>query len=176
MRRLRRIKISRDPWGPASSDLAMIRRLFEGRRRSVPHQHEPHPRMTRCGELVATIRNVESSYGRPDRYSGRSPGGRSFGLAPSAEGAGPAPERPVLYARFPTRRRATPPRVNSPASGDFGRAAARPCAAARTTARCGLIAEEDHERACGHPVSWSAAGCPTARASACRTRICRSRR
>ncbi|MGY4327119.1 pyruvate kinase [Bradyrhizobium sp. LB7.2] len=42
MRRLRRIKILAT-LGPASSDLAMIRRLFEAGADLIPHQHEPHP-------------------------------------------------------------------------------------------------------------------------------------
>ena len=63
MRRLRRIKILAT-LGPASSDLAMIRRLFEAGADlfRINMSHTPHDKMR---ELVATIRNVESSYGRP---------------------------------------------------------------------------------------------------------------
>ena len=63
MRRLRRIKILAT-LGPASSDLAMIRRLFEAGANvfRINMSHTPHDKMR---ELVATIRNVESSYGRP---------------------------------------------------------------------------------------------------------------
>lgn len=63
MRRLRRIKIPAT-LGPASSDLAMIRRLFEAGADlfRINMSHTPHDKMR---ELVATIRNVESSYGRP---------------------------------------------------------------------------------------------------------------
>ena len=63
MRRLRRIK-SLATLGPASSDLAMIRRLFEAGADlfRINMSHTPHDKMR---ELVATIRNVESSYGRP---------------------------------------------------------------------------------------------------------------
>ncbi|MGY8662495.1 pyruvate kinase [Bradyrhizobium sp. UFLA05-109] len=63
MRRLRRIKILAT-LGPASSDLATIRRLFEAGADifRINMSHTPHDKMR---ELVATIRNVESSYGRP---------------------------------------------------------------------------------------------------------------
>src|ERR1700754_968760 len=63
MRRLRRIKILAT-LAPASSALAMIRRLFEAGADffRINMSHTPHDKMR---ELVATIRNVESSYGRP---------------------------------------------------------------------------------------------------------------
>jgi pyruvate kinase len=63
MRRMRRIKILAT-LGPASSDSAMIRRLFEAGADifRINMSHTPHDKMR---ELVATIRNVESSYGRP---------------------------------------------------------------------------------------------------------------
>src|ERR1700761_1816993 len=63
MRRLRRIKILAT-LGPASSDSAMIRRLFEAGADvfRINMSHTSHDKMR---ELVATIRNVESSYGRP---------------------------------------------------------------------------------------------------------------
>ena len=63
MRRLRRIKILAT-LGPASSDSAMIRKLFEAGADvfRINMSHTPHDKMR---ELVKTIRNVESSYGRP---------------------------------------------------------------------------------------------------------------
>src|SRR6476661_5256489 len=63
MRRLRRIKILAT-LGPASSDSAMIRRLFEAGADvfRINMSHTSHEKMR---ELVKTIRNVESSYGRP---------------------------------------------------------------------------------------------------------------
>jgi pyruvate kinase len=63
MRRLRRIKILAT-LGPASSDSAMIRKLFEAGADvfRINMSHTPHDKMR---ELVQTIRNVESSYGRP---------------------------------------------------------------------------------------------------------------
>ena len=63
MRRLRRIKIVAT-LGPASSDSAMIRKLFEAGADvfRINMSHTPHDKMR---ELVTTIRNVESSYGRP---------------------------------------------------------------------------------------------------------------
>jgi pyruvate kinase len=63
MRRLRRTKILAT-LGPASSDSAMIRKLFEAGADlfRINMSHTPHDRMR---ELVATIRNIEGSYGRP---------------------------------------------------------------------------------------------------------------
>ena len=63
MRRLRRIKILAT-LGPASSDSATIRRLFEAGADifRINMSHTSHDKLR---ELVATIRNVESSYGRP---------------------------------------------------------------------------------------------------------------
>ncbi|HEX7791065.1 MAG TPA: pyruvate kinase [Afipia sp.] len=63
MRRLRRIKILAT-LGSASSDSASIRKLFEAGADvfRINMSHTPHDKMR---EMVATIRNVESSYGRP---------------------------------------------------------------------------------------------------------------
>src|SRR6195952_84152 len=63
MRRLRRIKILAT-LGPVSSDSAMIRKLFEAGADvfRINMSHTSHDKMR---ELVKTIRNVESSYGRP---------------------------------------------------------------------------------------------------------------
>src|SRR6202044_2106445 len=62
-KRLPRIKILAT-LGPASSDSAMIRRLFEAGADvfRINMSHTSHDKMR---ELVKTIRNVESSYGRP---------------------------------------------------------------------------------------------------------------
>src|SRR6201992_1135267 len=63
MRRLRRIKILAT-LGPASSNSTVIRRLFEAGADvfRINMSHTSHDKMR---ELVTTIRNVESSYGRP---------------------------------------------------------------------------------------------------------------
>lgn len=63
MRRMRRIKILAT-LGPVSSDSAMIRKLFEAGADvfRINMSHTSHDTMR---ELVKTIRNVESSYGRP---------------------------------------------------------------------------------------------------------------
>lgn len=63
MRRLRRIKILAT-LGPASSDSATIRKLFEAGADvfRINMSHTPHDKMR---ELVSTIRGVEGSYGRP---------------------------------------------------------------------------------------------------------------
>ena len=64
MRRLRRTKIVAT-LGPASSDQAHDRAPVRGRRRRVPHQHEPHLARRACASCVAAIRAVEAEYGRP---------------------------------------------------------------------------------------------------------------
>lgn len=63
MRRLRRIKILAT-LGPASSDSATLRRLFEAGADlfRINMSHTSHDKMR---ELIATIRHVETSYGRP---------------------------------------------------------------------------------------------------------------
>ncbi len=63
MRRLRRIKILAT-LGPASSDSATIRKLFEAGADvfRINMSHTSHDKMR---EFVATIRNIESNYGRP---------------------------------------------------------------------------------------------------------------
>ncbi len=63
MRRMRRIKIVAT-LGPVSSDSTMIRKLFEAGADvfRINMSHTSHDKMR---ELVKTIRNVESSYGRP---------------------------------------------------------------------------------------------------------------
>src|SRR5688500_11360110 len=63
MRRLRRTKIVAT-LGPASSDRAMIARLFEAGADvfRINMSHTSHERMR---ELVAMIRDIESEYGRP---------------------------------------------------------------------------------------------------------------
>jgi pyruvate kinase len=63
MRRLRRIKILAT-LGPASSDSSMIRKLFEAGA-DVFRINMSHTSHEKLQELVATIRNIESNYGRP---------------------------------------------------------------------------------------------------------------
>ena len=63
MRRLRRIKILAT-LGPASSDSAIIRKLFEAGA-DVFRINMSHTSHDKLRELVSTIRSVESSYGRP---------------------------------------------------------------------------------------------------------------
>ncbi len=69
MRRLRRIKILAT-LGPASSDSAMIRRLFEAGADvfRINMSHTAHDKMR---ELVKTIRSVEFELRPADRHSGR---------------------------------------------------------------------------------------------------------
>ena len=63
MRRLRRIKILAT-LGPASSDSATIRKLFEAGADvfRINMSHTPHDKLR---DFVKTIRNIESNYGRP---------------------------------------------------------------------------------------------------------------
>src|SRR5262245_31561726 len=63
MRRLRRTKIVAT-LGPASSSRTMIAKLFESGADvfRINMSHTPHDRMR---ELVATIRAIETEYGRP---------------------------------------------------------------------------------------------------------------
>src|ERR1700742_1579575 len=63
MRRLRRIKILAT-LGPASSDSATIRKLFEAGA-DVFRINMSHTSHDKLRELITTIRNVESSYNRP---------------------------------------------------------------------------------------------------------------
>ena len=63
MRRLRRVRILAT-LGPASSDSVTIRKLFEAGADvfRINMSHTSHDKMR---ELIATIRNIESSYNRP---------------------------------------------------------------------------------------------------------------
>mgnify|MGYP000958543642 CR=1 FL=1 len=69
MRRLRRIKILAT-LGPASSDSAMIRKLFEAGADvfRINMSHTPHDKMR---ELVKTIRNVEAGRHYPTKRTQR---------------------------------------------------------------------------------------------------------
>ena len=131
MRRLRRIKILAT-LGPASSDSAMIRKLFEAGADlfRINMSHTSHDTMR---ELVKTIRNVESSYGRP------------IGILVDLQGPNFASD-PLPRARFssrtakasysiPARHRATTPASSSRIRKFWPRCgpATRCCS---TTARC----------------------------------------
>ena len=133
MRRLRRIKILAT-LGPASSDSAMIRRLFEAGADvfRINMSHTSHDKMR---ELVATIRNVESSYGRPIGILVDLQGPK-LRLGSFAEGAVQLNNGADLHARFrqgARRRHARP----SSASGNPGSAAGPATRCCSTTARCG---------------------------------------
>ena len=133
MRRLRRIKILAT-LGPASSDSAMIRKLFEAGADvfRINMSHTSHDTMR---ELVKTIRNVESSYGRPIGILVDLQGPK-LRLGAFAEGASAAQQRRELRARFRQDARATTTasifriRKSSPHCGR----ATRCCS---MTARCG---------------------------------------
>ena len=127
MRRLRRIKILAT-LGPVSSDSAMIRRLFEAGADvfRINMSHTPHDKMR---ELVATIRNVESSYGRPIGILVDLQGPK-LRLGSFTDGATQLQQRPKLCARFGQGPRRQQPRASA-ASGNSRGTAARPCAVAR---------------------------------------------
>ncbi len=116
MRRLRRIKILAT-LGPASSDSAMIRKLFEAGADlfRINMSHTSHDTMR---ELVKTIRNVESSYGRPIGILVDLQGPK-LRLGSFAEGAVQLKNGDTFVPRPPS------------ASGNPGRTSAGPCAAAR---------------------------------------------
>ncbi len=127
MRRLRRIKILAT-LGPASSDSAMIRKLFEAGADvfRINMSHTPHDKMR---ELVSTIRNVESQLWPADRHPGR-PAGAEAAARRVRRRLDPAQERPEFCARFRQDARRQQPRAAA-ASGNPRSPAARPCAAAR---------------------------------------------
>src|SRR6201986_2112240 len=127
MRRLRRIKILAT-LGPASSDLAMIRPLFEAGADlfRINMSHTPHDKMR---ELVATIRNVESSYGRPIGILVDLQGPK-LRLRSLAGRAGRPPNGPEFYPRSRQGSRRYPPRAAA-ASGNSCSAPPRSCALAR---------------------------------------------
>ena len=110
MRRLRRIKILAT-LGPASSDSAMIRKLFEAGADifRINMSHTPHDKMR---ELVATIRNVECSYGRPIGILVDLQGPKlRLGSSPTARCSSTTAR---ASCSIPTRRLATTRRVQLP--------------------------------------------------------------
>ena len=120
MRRLRRIKILAT-LGPASSDSAMIRKLFEAGADvfRINMSHTSHDKMR---ELVTTIRNVESELRPADRHPGR-PAGAEAAARRVRRRLDPAQERPELRARF---------------RQDAGRQQPRPaCRIRKSSQRCG---------------------------------------
>jgi len=131
MRRLRRIKILAT-LGPASSDSAMIRRLFEAGADvfRINMSHTSHDKMR---ELVKTIRKVESSYGRPIGHSGRSAGPKTS-LRLIRRWRDPAPQRRKFCPRFRQGSRRQHPRSAS-APGNSGTRSSRVMRYCSTTAR-----------------------------------------
>ena len=133
MRRLRRIKILAT-LGPASSDSAMIRRLFEAGADifRINMSHTSHDKMR---ELVATIRNVESSYGRPIGILVDLQGPK-LRLGSFAEGAVQLNNGQSFVLDSDKAPGDKQPRPAS-ASGNPGGAASRVMRCCSTTARCG---------------------------------------
>ena len=64
MRRNRRVKIVAT-LGPASNNEKTIRAPVRGRRRRVPHQHEPCDARRLCAQSHAIIRKIEAEFSRP---------------------------------------------------------------------------------------------------------------
>ena len=111
MRRLRRIKILAT-LGPASSDSAMIRKLFEAGADvfRINMSHTPHDKMR---ELVKTIRNVESQLRPADRHPGR-PAGTEAAARRLRRRLRPSSRTARASCSIPTRRPATTSRVQLP--------------------------------------------------------------
>ena len=132
MRRLRRIGILAT-LGPASSDSAMIRKLFEAGADvfRINMSHTPHDKMR---ELVQTIRNVESQLRPADRHPGR-PAGTKAAARRVRRRLDPAQERPELRARFRQDTGRQQPGAASP-SGNSRSTSARAMRCCSTTARC----------------------------------------
>ena len=127
MRRLRRIKILAT-LGPASSDSAMIRKLFEAGADvfRINMSHTPHDKMR---ELVSDHPQCRVELRPADRHPGRSAGTEAAARRVRRR-LDPAQERPELRARFRQDAGRQQPRAAS-ASGNPRGAAAGPCAAAR---------------------------------------------
>jgi pyruvate kinase len=126
MRRNRKVKILAT-LGPASSDSAMIRKLFEAGADvfRINMSHTPHDKMR---ELVKTIRNVESSYGRPIGILVDLQGPK---LRVGAFAEGGCSSRTARASRsIPTRARRRHPRAPA-ASGNSRCTSPGPCAADR---------------------------------------------
>ena len=112
MRRSRKVKILAT-LGPASSDKATIDEPLRGRRRRLPHQHEPHRPRPSCARSSRLIREVESEVGRPIGILADLQGPK-LRIGTFAERAGRAQRRADASSSTPTRRRATRKRVELP--------------------------------------------------------------
>ncbi len=119
------------------------REAVPGRRRRLPHQHEPHHATTRMRELVATIRAVETEHGRPIGILVDLQGPK---LRVGSFAGGPATlvARRDLRARRRSGARRRQTRASA-ASGNHRRHRARPHACCSTTARSGSTATEVDE-------------------------------
>ena len=127
MRRLRRIKILAT-LGPASSDSAMIRKLFEAGADvfRINMSHTSHDKMR---ELVSDHPQCREQLWPADRHPGR-PAGAEAAAWRVRRRLDPAQERPEFCARFRQDAGRQQPRAAA-ASGNPRSPAARPCAAAR---------------------------------------------
>ena len=172
MRRQRRTKIVAT-LGPASSDRAVIRRLFEAGADvfRINMSHTPHDKMR---ELIAIIRSIEQEYGRPIGILVDLQGPKlrlgTFGGGSAMLSKG---ETFMLDSERRTRR-------HLPASTCRIRKSCRPRKPGQTLllddGKVRLRCTRIRTGTADHAASRSAASCPTARASACRRRCCRSPR
>ena len=157
--------------GPASSTKAADPRAGRRRRRRVPLQFQPWQPRGPCRALRPAARG-RAGAGPADRHDHGPAGPEAAGRPLRRRPGHPGPGRPAsgsisTGARRPASRHAAPSR-------DLRRAAARPGPAARRRAHqaAGRALRPRFRR---DARSSTAAGCPTARASTCPTRCCRSR-
>ena len=133
MRRLRRIKILAT-LGPASSDSAMIRKLFEAGADvfRINMSHTPHDKLR---EFVDDHPQHRKQLRPADRRAGRSAGTEAAHRLVRRR-RDPAEQRRDLHARFQSRARRPQPRAAA-ASGNPAGAEAPATRCCSTTARCG---------------------------------------
>ena len=112
MRRSRKVKILAT-LGPASSGQGDDQEPVRGRRRRLPHQHEPHRPRRGCARWSAIIREVEADCGRPIGILADLQGPK-LRIGTFAERAIDARARRRLHPRFRSRAPATPTRVELP--------------------------------------------------------------
>ena len=143
-----------------------------GRRRRVPAEFLPrHARGPR-----RPLRHDPRTGGKirsPDRHPGRRAGAEAAGR-PLRRRAGPSADRPAVPAR-PERHAGRRPARQPAASRDHRGRLDRLHAAARRRQTAAAGRAQARRRA-GNRGAWSAARCPTTRASTCPTWCCRSRR
>ena len=149
--------------GPASSDKAMIAKLFEAGADvfRINMSHTSHERMR---ELVAIDPRGRGRQRPPDRHPGRSAGPEAAASAASPAARVMLKQGRDLRPRLRCRRPAMPARVHLPHPEIFAARRAGPHAAARRRQGAARRAPRPSPTQHRRPASRSAASCPTARA------------